>query len=318
MRVLVTGGAGFIGSHICQWALNQGHEVSVIDDFNDFYDPAIKRKNLKELGDKIYVVEGDIRDKAAVKRVFLEKPIDSVIHIAARAGVRPSIQNPQLYVETNVLGTLHLLEACREQNVKKFVFASTSSIYGVNSKVPFSETDLVQSTLSPYASTKLCCEQLCSNYSRLYGMQINCLRFFTVYGPRQRPDLAIHKFALAMLQGRSIDQYGDGSTRRDYTYIDDIVTGVAGAISYNDTPYEIINLGENETTTLKQLIELLEKELGIRADINILPDQPGDVPVTFADIQKAKRLLNYNPKTKMESGIKKFVTWLKSQSIRHS
>lgn len=318
MRILVTGGAGFIGSHFCHWALKEGHEVSVIDDFNDFYDPAIKRRNLKELGDQVHLIEGDIRDKSVVKQAFTEKPIEAVVHIAARAGVRPSIQNPQLYVETNVLGTLYLLEACRENKVKKFIFASTSSIYGVNAKVPFSETDLVQSTLSPYASTKLCCEQLCSNYSRLYDMQINCLRFFTVYGPRQRPDLAIYKFALAMLQGRSIDQYGDGSTRRDYTYIDDIVSGIAGAMSYEATPFEIINLGENETTTLKQLIALLEKELGTKAKINLMPDQPGDVPATFADIQKAKRLLNYNPQTKMESGIKKFISWLKAQPIGHS
>lgn len=316
MRILITGGAGFIGSHLTQWALHQGHEASIIDDFNDFYNPQIKRQNFNELEGKAHLIEGDIRDKTAIKRAFTEKAVDAVIHIAARAGVRPSIQNPQLYVETNVLGTLNLLEACRENKIKKFVFASTSSIYGVNPKVPFSETDLVQSTLSPYASTKLCCEQLCSNYSQLYGIQINCLRFFTVYGPRQRPDLAIHKFASAMLRNQPIDQYGDGSTRRDYTYIDDIVQGVAGAMDYDSTPYEIINLGENETTTLKRLIELLEQELGVKAKINLMPDQPGDVPITFADIQKAKRLLNYNPRTKIESGIKKFVHWLKSQSIK--
>lgn len=312
MRFLVTGGAGFIGSHFCDWALQSGHEVTVIDDFNDFYDPTIKRANIQGIIQEIHLIEGDIRDKAAVKRAFVKKSVDAVVHIAARAGVRPSIQNPQLYVETNVMGTLNLLEACREYKVKKFIFASTSSIYGVNPKVPFSEDDLVQSTISPYASTKLCCEQLCSNYSRLYGMQINCLRFFTVYGPRQRPDLAIHKFAVAMLKGKSIDQYGDGTTRRDYTYIDDIVSGMVAAVNYEATPYEIINLGENETTTLKRLIELLEKELNVSAKINLMPDQPGDVPVTYANINKAKRLLGYDPQTKIEEGIKKFVAWLKS------
>ncbi|MBX7158283.1 MAG: GDP-mannose 4,6-dehydratase [Verrucomicrobiae bacterium] len=312
MRFLVTGGAGFIGSHFCDWALQAGHEVTIIDDFNDFYDPAIKRSNIKGIIRDIHLIEGDIRDKTAVKRAFTEKPVDAVVHIAARAGVRPSIQNPQLYVETNVLGTLNLLEACRELEIKKFIFASTSSIYGVNPKVPFSEDDLVQSTISPYASTKLCCEQLCSNYSRLYGMQINCLRFFTVYGPRQRPDLAIHKFASALLQGKPIDQYGDGTTRRDYTYIEDIISGMVAAVNYDQTPYEIINLGENETTTLKRLIELLEQELGVRAKINQLPDQPGDVPVTYANISKAKRLFGYHPQTKIEAGIKKFVKWLKS------
>ncbi len=313
MHILVTGGAGFIGSHFVEKCLREGHEVTVVDDFNDFYDPAIKRGNIRDIGDRVRVVEGDLRSRDLVRKLFSEQKFDAVAHIAARAGVRPSIQDPELYVQANVLATLYLLEACREHGIKKFVFASTSSIYGINAKVPFSEDDLVQSTLSPYASTKLCCEQLCSNYSRLYDMQIVCLRFFTVYGPRQRPDLAIHKFAKLMMQGKPIDQYGDGSTRRDYTFVDDIIQGVWSAMLYSDTPYEIINLGESETTTLLQLIQLIEKHLGVQAQIRYLPDQPGDVPTTYADISKARRLLAYHPTTKVETGIPKFIEWLKTR-----
>jgi len=313
MHILVTGGAGFIGSHLCEKFLREGHEVTVVDELNDFYDPAIKRGNLREIGPAAKFVQGDLREKETVRRLFSENKFDAVAHIAARAGVRPSIQNPELYVQANVLATLYLLEACREHGVRKFIFASTSSIYGVNEKVPFSEDDLVQSTLSPYAATKLCCEQLCSNYTRLHGMRIVCLRFFTVYGPRQRPDLAIHKFAKAMLEGRPIDQYGDGSTRRDYTFVDDIIQGVWAAFRYDSTPFEIINLGESQTTTLRQLIELIEKGLGVKAAINYLPDQPGDVPLTYADISKARRVLGYNPTTKVEEGIPKFLAWIKAR-----
>lgn len=287
--------------------------MTVIDDFNDFYDPAIKRATAAALTSAgVRVVEGDIRDAAAVESLFAGDAVDAVIHIAARAGVRPSIQDPRLYVDVNVHGTLNLLEACRRHGVGKFLLASTSSIYGVNAKLPFSEEDPVYSTLSPYAATKLCCEQLGSNYSRLYGMQVMCLRFFTVYGPRQRPDLAIHKFARRMMAGEAIDLYGDGGTRRDYTYVDDIVSGVWGALAYEATPFEIINLGESQTTTLARLVELLESALGVRARINRLPEQPGDVPVTYADISKARRLLAYDPRTPVEEGIPRFVHWLKN------
>jgi UDP-glucuronate 4-epimerase len=314
MHLLVTGGAGFIGSHCCERARRDGHSVTVIDEFNDFYDPAIKRATAAELAAQgVTIVEGDIRDAAAVDRLFTGQPVDAVIHIAARAGVRPSIQDPALYVNTNVHGTLNLLESCRRHGTRKFLLASTSSIYGVNPKVPFSEEDPVFSTLSPYAATKLCCEQLGSNYSRLYDMQVMCLRFFTVYGPRQRPDLAIHKFAKRLLRDEPIELYGDGSTRRDYTYVDDIVDGVWGALAYNATPFEIVNLGESQTTTLARLVELLELATGKQARIQRLPDQPGDVPVTYADISKARRLLGYNPHTQVEEGIPKFVAWLRTQ-----
>ncbi len=313
MKFLVTGGAGFIGSHFAARALREGHEAVVLDDFDDFYDPAIKRANAAALGPKAVVVEGDIRDRALVARLFREHKFGAVVHIAARAGVRPSIRDPHLYVDVNVNGTLNLLEACRENGVGNFLLASTSSIYGVNPKVPFSEDDPVYSTLSPYAATKLCCEQLCSNYARLHGVRAVCLRFFTVYGPAQRPDLAIHKFARLMLEGKPIPQYGDGTARRDYTYIDDIIDGVWSAVAYDATPFEIINLGESQTTTLLRLIELLEESLGVKARIERHPDQPGDVPVTYADISKARRLLGYNPSTPVESGIPKFVEWLRAR-----
>jgi len=310
MRFLVTGGAGFIGSHFCERLLSDGHQPVVLDDFNDFYRPEIKRANIATFKNDAVVIEGDFRDAATVSTLFKTYAFDAVAHIGARAGVRPSIQNPHLYISTNVTGTLNLLEACREHGVKKFVFASSSSIYGVNGKVPFSEDDPVYSTLSPYASTKLCGEQLCSNYAKLHGIRAVCLRFFTVYGPRQRPDLAIHKFARAILDGHPIDQYGDGSTQRDYTYISDILDGISKAAQYDDSPFEIINLGESETTSLLSLVSILEKALQKKAQVRLLPEQPGDVPLTYADISKARRLLGYAPTTTVEQGIPKFVEWL--------
>lgn len=309
MRILVTGGAGFIGSHVCHRLLTDGHDVVVIDDFNDYYDPGIKRANVAAFQDSIHVEEGDIRDKNRVHSLISGGNFDTIIHIAARAGVRPSVQDPQLYIDTNITGTHHLLEAAKQQNVKRFIFASSSSVYGLAKKVPFSEDLPLPQTLSPYAATKLAGEHLCGNYSHLFGLRAICLRFFTVYGPGQRPDLAIHKFTDAIYHNRPIPQYGDGSTRRDYTYIDDIVQGVMGAMNYNGPLFDIFNIGENQTITLTDLITEIEKALGKKAVIERLPEQQGDMPLTSADISKARSLLDYNPRTKIADGIPKFVEW---------
>lgn len=309
MKILVTGGAGFIGSHVCRQLVSDGHSVTLLDDFNDYYDPAIKRANVASLKGAAMVVEGDIRDRATVDRVFSAGQFDSVIHIAARAGVRPSVKDPRLYVETNVTGTLNLLEASRATGVARFLFASSSSVYGLSKVVPFSEDLPLPQTLSPYAATKLAGEHLCGNFSHLFGLRVVCLRFFTVYGPGQRPDLAIHKFTDAIHHGRPIPQYGDGSTRRDYTYIDDIVQGVMGALAYEGALFDIFNLGENQTITLSELIREIEKGLGKKALIEQLPEQQGDMPLTSADISKARRLLGYDPRTKIAEGIPKFIEW---------
>jgi UDP-glucuronate 4-epimerase len=309
MKVLVTGGAGFIGSNFVEHLLARGHEAAVLDDFNDFYDPQIKRNNLAGLAGKIPIHEGDIRDAALVRRVCKEGGFDAVAHFAARAGVRPSIRQPQLYIETNILGTYNLLEAARQAGVPRFICASSSSVYGVLKTVPFREDMCLNQTISPYAATKLACEQLCSNYSHLYGMRTVSLRFFTVYGPRQRPDLAIHKFTRSILEGKPIDQYGDGSTRRDYTYVDDIVQGVDACLRYEGALCDVFNLGENQTTPLNELIAAIESALGKKAVINRMPEQPGDVPLTYADISKAKALLGYDPRTQIAEGIPKFVQW---------
>lgn len=309
MKILITGGAGFIGSHTAARFGALGHEIVILDDFNDYYDPAIKRDNVKKLvPESAVVIEGDIRDKNAVAEAY-SHGIDAVIHLAARAGVRPSLEDPELYISTNISGTFNLLEGARQHGVKKFLFASSSSVYGVNDKVPFAEDDLLQKTISPYAMTKLAGEHMCSNYSHLYGIQTICLRFFTVYGPGQRPDLAIHKFCQKIWDGVGIDQYGDGSTRRDYTYIDDIVDGIVGAFRYEDKLFDIFNLGESETTTLKKLIEQIELAVGKKAKVNVMPEQPGDVPRTFADVSKAKKVLGYNPETKISEGLPRFVDW---------
>jgi len=309
MRILVTGGAGFIGSHVAAKFLRDGHEVEIIDDFNDYYDPAIKLANIASLGSAARLHEGDIRDRDFVRGVLSEGRFDAVVHLAARAGVRPSVKDPQLYIDTNITGTHHLLEAAHRNGVGRFLFASSSSVYGLAKKVPFTEDLPLPQTLSPYAATKLAGEQLCGNYAHLYGMKVVCLRFFTVYGPGQRPDLAIHKFTDAIYRGQSIPQYGDGSTRRDYTYIDDIVQGVAGALRYEGQGFDIFNLGENQTTTLSELIIEIEKALGKKAVIERLPEQQGDMPLTAADITKARQLLGYNPQTKIREGIPKFVEW---------
>jgi UDP-glucuronate 4-epimerase len=311
MHFLVTGGAGFIGSHLVESLLGDGHEVTVFDDFNDYYDPEVKRGNVAAFLSPVEVVEGDIRDSVLVERTFAGNKFDCVVHLAARAGVRPSISDPKLYFTTNIDGSFNLLDACRHHGVNHFVFASSSSVYGINKKVPFAESDPIERTISPYAATKLACEQICSNYSHLFGMRMVCLRFFTVFGPRQRPDLAISKFTHLLLEGNAIERYGDGSSARDYTYIDDIIQGVRASIDYDGSPFEIFNLGGSQTTTLSELIEIIQDELGVTAEVIVKPDQPGDVPRTFADVDKAKRLLGYEPKTGPRDGIRKYIKWVR-------
>jgi UDP-glucuronate 4-epimerase len=311
---LVTGGAGFIGSHLVDRLLASTVErVTVVDDFNDFYDPSIKRDNIREhLKDPRYRIhELDIRDRAALEQVFNGENFDCVVHLAARAGVRPSLSEPQLYTETNINGTLNLLELARTNGVEQFVFGSSSSVYGINAKVPFSEDDPIRQPISPYAATKGAGELLCHTYSHLYGLRCVCLRFFTVYGPRQRPDLAIHKFAKLISRHQPIPVFGDGTTRRDYTYVDDIIDGVMAAINYDRSNYEVVNLGESRTVELNELISLLEKELDTHAIIDRQPPQPGDVPQTFADISRARALLGYQPKTQIEEGLRRFVEWFR-------
>jgi UDP-glucuronate 4-epimerase len=317
-RVLVTGGAGFIGSHLCQRLLQEGYEVVCLDNFDASYDPAIKRKNLEEIkasrgAQGFQLMEGDIRDKGLLDDLFRRSSFDLIIHLAARAGVRPSIQQPLLYEEVNVTGTLNLLEACREFGVRDFIFGSSSSVYGKNRKVPFVEEDMLEAMISPYAVTKRTGELFCYAYHHLYGLNISCLRFFTVYGPRQRPEMAIHKFARLIHQGERIPLFGDGTSRRDYTYIDDIVGGIMGAVR-NLQGYDIFNLGESQTVPLRDLISLLEQALGKKAVVEELPEQPGDVPITYAEITKARRLIGYDPKVGIEEGVGRFVQWFLDKS----
>lgn len=315
-NILITGGAGFIGSHLVDRLLSEGDwHITVIDDFNDFYDPSIKRANIKNhLTHANYrLVEADIRDFDAVSQAFRDRDFDCIVHLAARAGVRPSLTEPRLYVETNINGTMNLLELARDRGIKQFVFGSSSSVYGTNEKVPFSEDDPIFNPISPYAATKAAGELICHTYAHLYDLRIVCLRFFTVYGARQRPDLAIHKFAKLISSGKTIPVFGDGTTRRDYTYVDDIIAGVRATIDYDRSNYEVINLGESRTVELRELVSLLENVLGQTAKIDRQPMQPGDVPQTFADITKARRLLNYNPQTQIEEGIKRFVEWFRPE-----
>src|SRR5437660_9011336 len=313
MRILVTGGAGFIGSHLVEHLLAAGHAVVILDDFNDFYDPQIKQANIAGFAKDVTVHHVDLRDGASVRNLFHREKFEVIAHLAARAGVRPSIQHPQLYYDTNVIGTLHLLEAARVTGVERFIFASSSSVYGASKTVPFSEDEHLIQTLSPYAATKIAGEFLCSTYSHLYQLRVVTLRYFTVYGPRQRPDLAIHQFTRRIHAGQSIEQFGDGTTRRDYTYIDDIIQGVIAALKYDGAMWDIFNLGENETVQLKDLIKAIEAAVGRKAKINRLPEQAGDVPLTCADISKARRLLSYNPTTKLRDGLPKFVEWFRTQ-----
>ncbi len=311
--MLITGGAGFIGSHLTRRLLERGDSVTVLDDFNDYYDPARKRANIAPFlsrGD-YRVVEGDIRDQRLVDELFRGGRFDAVVHLAARAGVRPSLAEPILYEDVNCIGTLRLLEAAREHGPEVFVFGSSSSVYGINEKVPFSEEDEVNQPISPYATTKRAGELLCYNYHHLYGLKTSCLRFFTVYGPAQRPEMAIHKFTELLARGKSIPLYGDGSSRRDYTFIDDIVDGVVAALDA-EFGFEILNLGGAETTALADLVRWIAAELEVEPSIEYLPDQPGDVPITYADVSKARRLVGYEPRVPIRVGLERFVRWFRT------
>ena len=310
-HVLVTGGAGFIGSHITDALLADGWSVTVLDNFDAFYPRPLKLQNIDaaRMGRGFRLVEGDIRELTRLEAA-LPDSYDVIVHLAAKAGVRPSIADPVTYQDVNVRGTQDLLEFARRRRIPHFVFASSSSVYGVNPSVPWSEDDRVM-PISPYASTKVTGEMLGHVYSHLHGMRFIALRLFTVYGPRQRPDLAMHKFAQLMMDGAEIPVFGDGSTRRDYTFIDDIVAGVRGAIAYDRTPYEVVNLGNNQTITLREMIAGLENALGMKARIKWLPEQPGDVPQTWARIDKARALLGYAPRTSYAEGVRKFAAWFK-------
>jgi UDP-glucuronate 4-epimerase len=313
VNFLVTGGAGFIGSHVCEALLLEGHSVWAFDDLNTFYEASLKQRNIRDLqalAKPFEFVHGDLTDAAAVQELFSGAKFDQVIHLAARAGVRPSLEQPALYQRVNVEGTVNLLEAARSRKIQKITIASSSSVYGVNSKIPFAEQDSISTPISPYAASKLACEALGHVYHHVYGMDVVMLRFFTVYGPRQRPDLAIHKFCRLIQAGKPIPVFGDGSTARDYTYISDILQGIL-ACTRQEFGFEIFNLGESDTVTLSRLIELLESALGKKAEINRLPSQPGDVPLTCADISKARAKLGYKPSTKIEKGIPLFVDWFR-------
>jgi UDP-glucuronate 4-epimerase len=314
MKAIVTGAAGFIGSHLCQRLLKENWAVVGIDNFDEFYDPKIKRSNIKDCSKnkRFRLVEADIRNSESMNGIISEGA-DVVVHLAARAGVRPSIAQPALYTDVNVNGTVALLEAVRNNHIKKFVFASSSSVYGNNKKVPFTEDDNVDFPISPYAATKKAGELICHTYHHLYQISVTCLRYFTVYGPRQRPDLAIHKFTRLIEQGKPIPVYGDGQLTRDFTYIDDIIDGTVAAIN-KCAGYHIYNLGESRPITVKDLIAEIEKALGKKAVIEYLPLQPGDVIQTYADITKAAKDLGFTPNTQISDGLKRFVEWFRGQN----
>ncbi|MBA7640839.1 UDP-N-acetylglucosamine 4-epimerase [subsurface metagenome] len=313
MSILVTGGAGFIGSHLINKLLEEGHSVICLDNFDSYYDSQLKKKNIvHNLSKKNFkLIEADVRDKKALERIFKENDIEKIVHLAAKVGVRPSIKEPLLYEDVNVRGTLNLLELCKEHKVGNFIFGSSSSVYGNIEKVPFSEDD-VPKPISPYGASKRSAELLCHVYSSLYGIPITCLRFFTVYGPRQRPDMAIHKFTKLIDQGKEIQMYGDGTSKRDYTYISDIVTGIVNALK-KGFPLEIFNLGNSRIIELKEIISVIENELGEKAMVRKLPIRPGDMPITYANISKARKLLDYNPQVSLEAGIKAFIKWYKTK-----
>lgn len=310
---LITGGAGFIGSHLADHLLAEGNRVVVVDNFNDYYDVQIKEKNIApNLANPNYILyRADIEDAAALKSVFAAHKFDAVAHLAARAGVRPSIQNPADYVKTNILGTVNVLECMKEVGCKKLVVASSSSVYGNCKAEKFSEDLPLSAPISPYATTKLATEQICYTYHHLYNINVVALRFFTVYGPRQRPDLAIAKFARKILHDEPIEMYGDGTTLRDYTYIDDIISGIKASLLYDKSSYEVINIGGGEPISLSEMIKTLEHFLGKKAKILQRPMQAGDVEKTACDWQKAHCLLNYAPKTSFKQGIEKYTMWLK-------
>src|ERR1700712_1873786 len=318
-HILVTGGAGFIGSHLTRRLLARGDRVAVLDDFNDYYDPARKRENVAallgqdEYRDRYIVAEGDIRDEALVDRLFAGGAfaggkLAAVIHLAARAGVRPSLAEPILYEDVNCIGTLRLLEAARRHGPDLFLFGSSSSVYGINEKVPFAEDDEVNQPISPYATTKRAGELLCYNYHHLYGFRTACLRFFTVYGPAQRRERGIHKFTDLIWRGKTVPMYGDGGSRRDYTYVDDIVDGLLATLELAPG-FEILNLGGADTTSLRDLVQWIGEELAVEPRIEYLSTQPGDVPITYADVSKAARLLGYSPKVPIREGLRRFVSW---------
>jgi UDP-glucuronate 4-epimerase len=313
MKVLVTGAAGFIGSHLSERLLHDGRTVVGVDSFDEFYDPRVKRRNTAACltNPNFRLIEADIRDPAAMAQAVTDDT-DVIVHLAARAGVRPSIAEPMLYADVNINGTMVLLELARQRKVGRFIFASSSSVYGNNRKVPFSEEDNVDFPISPYAATKKAGELICHTYHHLYGTAVTCLRFFTVYGPRQRPDLAIHKFARLIEAGRPVPVYGDGTMMRDFTYIDDILNGVVAAID-NCTGYDIYNLGESQPISVNDLVAALEQALGKKATKQHLPLQPGDVDRTYADVTRARTRLGYKPSTDIHTGLAHFVTWLRQQ-----
>jgi len=314
MSIAVTGGAGFIGSHLCEKLVNLGFRVICIDNFDDFYNPALKEDNISGIidnpGFKLY--RSDICDPAGMEEIFSNNDIEMVIHLAARAGVRPSIADPLLYGKVNVSGTVNILECCRRYGTKKFIFASSSSVYGGNKKIPFSEKDNVDCPISPYAATKKAGELISYTYHDLFGISIFCFRFFTVYGPRQRPEMAIHKFSSRVLNGRQLEIYGDGSSSRDYTYIDDIISGLVSSIG-SIKGYEVINLGNSKTVKLIELVRLIEEMTGNKADLKFMESQPGDVFITYADIRKARKMLKYSPGTDIREGLAGFIKWYKEK-----
>lgn len=310
---LVTGGAGFIGSHLSERLVREGHQVICVDNFDPYYSVDTKKSNLRNIREVrgFKLVDLDLRDKKAVDSLFTDNNIRKVVHLAAQAGVRSSITNPEKYYQVNVLGTLNLLEALKKFKIEKLVLASSSSVYGCNSKIPFAETDPLLTPASPYAASKIAAESLCAAYSHLYSIPTVCLRFFTVYGPRQRPDMAIHKFVKSAYAHGVIEMYGDGSTYRDYTYIDDVIDGIISAIMY-DCTFEIFNLGNSQTVNLKTLIDIIRNVIGTNVLVETQAAQAGDVPLTYADITKARQILRYDPKTSIDHGIREFVEWFKA------
>jgi len=312
--ILVTGGAGFIGSHLVDHLLDRAERVVCLDDFNDFYDPSLKRSNIARhlSSDNYQLIEGDIRDAHLLERLFADVHITKIVHLAARAGVRPSLERPLLYEDVNVRATVHLLELARKHKVDQFIFASSSSVYGGNTNLPFREDDRISRTVSPYAATKYAGELMCYTYHHLYGIPTTCLRFFTVYGPRQRPEMAIHKFTRLLYEGKPLPFFGKGDTARDYTYIDDIIQGVLAAMD-RPYPFEVFNLGESFTVTLSELVRLIQEISGRKAELQRMSNQPGDVEITYADISKARRLLGYDPQTPIRVGLEKFINWFESK-----
>lgn len=313
MSILVTGGAGFIGSHLVDKLLLEGYSVVCLDNFDPYYDPQLKRKNIQHnLGKENFkLIEADVRDKKALERVFKKNDIEKIVHLAAKVGVRTSIKEPMLYEDVNACGTFNLLESCKKYKVENFIFGSSSAVYGNIEKVPFSEDDTPK-PISPYGASKRSAELFCHVYSSLYNIPITCLRFFTVYGPRQRPDMAIHKFTELIDQRKEIQMYGDGTSKRDYTYVSDIVTGIVNALDKRFS-FEIFNLGNARTVELKELISLIEGVLEKKTKIKKLPSQLGDMPITHANISRARKLLNYNPRVSLKAGIKAFVKWYKTK-----